>query len=395
MKNYRFILITFLCTEFGRAMYFVTITWLLYQTTENATYTGFFISLGFVPGLIANLYIGVIVDCLSKKKICLISLASNGIAIGLLFGIHTIGLTLPWLIFLVHMIQQLLSTLFKAAAQAYIAEIFVGTGLPKVFSHSNASAIIGSLLGAGLGGVLSSFTNGKLSLLLVMTTYFIGYYCIFRLDYSKQIHVLKTTKIKKQLQEGFTYLTSNTQLFRLFGIMFVGQLTFHSTIGFLSIYTIKHLHQSTIVYGFLDTFLSIGGVVAGLLGTWWWRVRKWHLASNAVIIMIVGIILLSFTQSVLGAFVGVALIGVGTTWIRVLLQSVQQIITNKAYHGRMSSYRMLCNQSAVVISGPMLGWLATHHGITSSYCALLIPGLFALSLTLQPRTLSILRQVTV
>lgn len=47
--------------------------------------------------------------------------------------------------------------------------------------------------------------------------------------------------------------------------------------------------------------------------------------------------------------------------------------TDPQYHGRMASYRMLCNQSAVAIGGPILGWIASHCGVESSYLALLLP----------------------
>ena len=92
-----------------------------------------------------------------------------------------------------------------------------------------------------------------------------------------------------------------------------------------------------------------------------------------LLLVAAGLLCVGLSPSLPVSFVGVFLIGAGTTWIRVLLQTVQQMATDPQYHGRMASYRMLCNQSAVAIGGPILGWIASHCGVESSYLALLLP----------------------
>ena len=56
-------------SEFGRAMYFVTVTWVLYGITGDAVYTGVLVGLGFLPGVFLNLFFGVLVDRFDRKHL--------------------------------------------------------------------------------------------------------------------------------------------------------------------------------------------------------------------------------------------------------------------------------------------------------------------------------------
>ena len=175
------------------------------------------------------------------------------------------------------------------------------------------------------------------------------------------------------LKEGFIYLNKNRFLFGLFIIMFNGQLVFHTSLGFLSVYTVEFLKRSSTVYGLLDATISIGGVVAGLLGTWWWKKNNNKIATYSLFIIVIGLVLMGLFKQLPFVFLGLFLIGLGTTWIRTLLQAVQQIATDSNYHGRMASLRMICNQGSVVVSGPILGWVAAGYGANFIYIGLLLP----------------------
>jgi len=89
-------------------------------------------------------------------------------------------------------------------------------------------------------------------------------------------------------------------------------------------------------------------------------------------------VMMGGSPSLFTTFAAVFCIGLGTTWIRILLQSAQQMLTDSRYHGRMASYRMICNQGSIIISGPIFGLVATHFGVQYIYFALLLPVSFGL-----------------
>ncbi|MDQ0351506.1 MFS family permease [Alkalibacillus filiformis] len=375
MKGYKNLLVTFFLSEFARAMYFITVTWLLYQLTYDGLYTGLLVGLGFLPGLLLNVFFGVIVDRFDRKKLAVSANLICTITMLILLFFVAINSVMPLVIIGVHMILQASGSLFRPAIQAYIAECFERDNLPKVFSQSSSVAIVGGLLGASVGGLIISFISIIGSMLIVAGSFALGSISLVfvRKQINREPIVTKRNSIIKDIADGFIYIKNNKFLLGLLIIMFNGQLVFHTSLGFLSVYTVDYLLQSATVYGLLDATISIGGALAGLLGTWWLNRNKNKTAIYSLLVVLIGLFLVGVAPILAMSFLGVFLIGLGTTWIRVLLQSIQQMATDSDYHGRMASYRMIGNQGAVVISAPILGWIASSHGANYVFLTLMVP----------------------
>ncbi|GGF34078.1 MFS transporter [Halobacillus andaensis] len=361
-------------------MYFVLVTWFLFQWTENALYTGLFVSFGFIPGLFSNVIFGVLVDRYNRKTLASLAGVLSIIVLIMLWAAFLMDWINPWGVIVTHMVLQTAGSLFRPSLQAFVGEVFKPDDLPRIFSLSGSATISGSLAGAGLGGVFSSFLPISLALFIVIIFYQGASLMIYLLNY-EPLFERKDTKHSdffKEIQSGFKYLHAHRMLYGLFVMMMLGQLTFHTTLGFLSVYTRDYLQKSALVYGSLDVTFSIGGIAAGILGAWWWRRMQNHIAIYALLTMAVGLGMLGFFQNIGVAFTGILLIGAGTSIVRALLQSVQQIATDREFHGRMASFRMLCNQTSVVITGPLFGWIANENGANFVFLLLLIPVAFGL-----------------
>lgn len=376
MNNYRNILLSFFFSEFSTTVYFITITWILYEQTNNAVYTGILVSIGFLPGLLLNLLFGVFVDRFNRKNLAVIALTLGVAAIvSLLISSLFLGF-LPLIIIVMHMTVQVSGSLFRPAIQALIAEVFPKEDLPKVFSKTSSFSIIGGIVGASIGGLLLALTGGNGTLIIAATGYFIAIWSLVLVPYHSSKLKTKEKEVNSiliDLKKGFQYLNDNRFLLLLFVVMFNGQLVFHTCLGFLSVYTLDYLKQTSTTYGLLDVCFSLGGVVAGIYGSLWWSKAKYKFAVYSLLITMIGLGTLGYSRYVWISFFGVFLVGLGTTWIRVLMQAVQQMATEKAYHGRMASYRMICNQGAVVLSGPILGWIAASYGSNIVYVSLMVP----------------------
>ncbi|WP_440895470.1 MFS transporter [Amphibacillus sp. Q70] len=398
MKQFLAILISFFCSALSKSLYFITISWLLYQITGRADLTGLLVGLGFLPSLLSNIYIGGVVDRFSRKRIALIALMSNLIAVSYILISLSLAPLIPSIVFIIHMIQQLMETVFRTTLQAHSAKIFPPQQLPKVISYTNAVTICGALIGASIGGWFVSHEWLSFTIIIIICLYLLAIIAIQFIDSSEtnDESISKQTNLHRQLIDGFHYLIKHPFLFRLFSMTMVGQLVFHTSIGFLSVYTIDHISQQATTYGWLDATFSIGGALAGLLGFWWFRQTKQFHALGSLLITVIGLIVLAIPiHTIFIAFLGVGLIGLGTTWIRILLQSTQQILTDKDYHGRMSSYRMMINQSSIVITAPLLGWIAKQYSSAQIYLILIIPVAFALMIAILPRTLMLLKKAIV
>ncbi|SDP75959.1 MFS transporter [Halobacillus aidingensis] len=360
--------------ESGRAMYFVLITWFLYQWTDDALYTGLFVSFGFIPGLFSNVIFGVLVDRSNRKKLAVLAGVISTICLVLLTGAFWGGVEHPWLMITAHMIMQTAGSLFRPSLQALVAEVFPKDSLPRIFSWSGSSTVAGSLTGAAVGGVLAGLAAVETSLSVVILLYLGATVTTQMIRYTpvEWKNRSDSSSFWDEMKEGFVYVHQNRILYGLFIMLMLGQLTFHTTLGFLSVYTSSHLKQSALVYGMLDSTFSIGGIIAGLIGTWWWAKCQNRIGIWSLLLTAAGLAIVSFTTLVPMAFLGFLFIGMGTSFVRALLQSVQQMATDSRFHGRMSSLRMLCNQTSVVVAGPIFGVLASSHGAPAVFLCLLI-----------------------
>lgn len=370
----KMLLAAFFFSEMGRSFYFIVISWVLYKITRDAMYTGLLVSMGFLPGMLLNLILGVMVDKFNRKWLAVLANFLSILAVLVVFLGLVTNFIFPWLIVGVHMFIQIAGSLFRPSIQSFISEIFEKKELPNIFSKTSAAAEVGGLLGSSLGGLIVASFSETASIFLTILFFFFATILISFIK-KERIEAQKVNRqsMKKDLAEGFTYVKSNRILLGLFAVMFVGQLVFHTSTAFLSVFTKEYLHQSVKVYGFLDAAISVGGIIAGIFGAWWWRSCRNLLAVRSLFVVFGGLLIMGVSSNIFLAVTGIFLIGLGTTWIRILLQSIQQIVTDDNYHGRMASFRMMCNQTSVVISGPIIGTVASHYGVNYAYLALLIP----------------------
>lgn len=375
-------------SAFGGAMYLIAVTWIMYEITRDAAYTGMLVGLGFVPGLFLNVFVGIFVDRFNRKRLAVFAKAVSTCAMLIFLTSMWLGVVHPWLIIAVHMVVQLFATLYRPSIQAFLAEAFAKVDLPKVYSQTGAIGEVGAMLGASFGGVALALIGTQACMLIVALAYLIATVCVAltrtvaTLEGVTKPAKKERTSVAHDLVSGFRYLSQNPFFYGLFLMMFVGQLVMHTSNGMLAVYVSAYLHGTSTLAGTLQSVVSVGGVIAGALATWYlYRTRRF-VASVSLLIILAGLGLLAFTRELPAVYGGVLLIGLGTTWLRVLCQSIQQVATDPAYYGRMASYRMLVNQSSVAIGSPILGVIAERYGANYTYAALMVPVLLSMVFSL-------------
>lgn len=373
--------LTVLFSSTSSSMYIIALTWILYETSGNAFYSGLMVGIGFIPGLLVNLFSGVIIDRLNKKKIIIISLSIQSLMILFLTIFIATNSLVVWTIITSHVIVQLLSSIIRPAMQALIVQTFSKKEYTKIIGISTSIGEIGWILGVSSTGFLFIFLDAVYIFLIILI---ISLLSLLSLSFIKSINVnsiqleREKNSILFDLKDGFNYLLKNKIILGLFGIGCVGQLVLHSNTGLLSVYTKTYLGKPSFIFGLLEAALSTGAIVAGLIISWLFLKTKSFVPTISIGVVILGLSLLSFSRTIIFSFFGIFFLGFGTALLRVITQSIQQMITDSLYHGRMASYRMFINQGSVVIGSPILGLISETHGANFAYMVLLIPTIIAL-----------------
>ncbi|PLS15428.1 hypothetical protein CVD28_22655 [Bacillus sp. M6-12] len=374
MKESKIFIAAFL-SSLGSSMYFVIVAWMLYEMTSDAKYTGLMVGLGFLPGIFMNMIFGIWVDRANRKRLSIIANTVITVSMAILTVSLYLDIMKPWLIITVHMSVQTFSSLFRTAQQAFITEVFDKKHIPRIFSHNGSAVAIGGLLGTSLGGFAISYISASNVIFSITATYVIVGLFLSSIKYDSQFTIKEKgiVSLAHDLLDSFRYIHRNPIMYGLLGIMFVGQLVVHTTAGMLSVYTSSHLNGSSTLYGILESAASIGAIIAGLTATLYLAKSKYMVAAGALSLTAIGILGMALTKNTYLAFSFIMLIGIGTTWVRVLMQSIQQVATEPEFYGRMAATRQTINQASVAIGAPLLGFIADHSGIQMAYIALLVP----------------------
>ena len=360
--------------DFISGAFLVLSSWTVFASTGSAMLTGLYVSLGFLPSLISNIYIGAIVDRWDAKKMMQIALGV------MLFAIVCIGVSFLYevivLLFLAQMLVQLAGSIFRPSVQVYMTHLFEREKLTYIFTKSASLSILGGVVGTFIASQFLAFSAfyvlGLMLLFIVITIIFSA---LLPQSAPKRMAIKNT--IHQDIYEGFHYAKSNQLFVKLFILLGSGQVITHCTIGFLAAFTYETFTNNAAIYGYLQISLTVGGIILGFLTKQLLARCEQLFAKFSFIILFASLTLCSVNSNIIVIGASLFVIGLLTTWIRSHYQAVQQMNTDRQFNGKMTSFRMIINQSSVVVISPVLGVVGSTFGINSIYALLAIIALIA------------------
>ncbi len=357
------------------SMYMILVGWVLYEISGNAFYSGMLIGVGFIPGLVLNLYFGVMVDRLNRKKVALTGFSVTTFVFGMFFITAHLDVLTVGLIFLFHLILRTSASLTRPAIQALLVQLFSKKDYAKVIGISTSLSEFGWITGASAAGLLLAVINIStlIGIIVLISIFSMISLTLIKGEFKRGNGTKPNQSVLFDLKDGYHYIKHNKIILYLIFIGFVGQLTLHSNAGLLPVYTKSYLGASSEVFGLLESVFSISAILAGLIASWMLVKYKSFVTVHALSLIMFGLVILSFNKSIPLSFLGIFLIGLGTTLLRISTQSLQQMLTDAEYQGRMVSFRMLINQGSVVLGSPLLGFMSEHFGANSGYMTILVP----------------------
>jgi len=260
-----------LFSSISASMYMIVVGWVLYDISGNAFYSGMLIGVGFVPGLILNLFFGVMVDRLDRKKISIIGLGIMSFVFFLFMMAAYGNLLQIWLIFVFHLFLQTFNSMNRPAIQSLLVQLFSKKDYARVIGASTSLAEFGRVTGASLAGFLLVFLDTSTVLLIIFLASILAVICLFliRVEGRHNLeHPNQQKPVLLDLKDGFSYLKDNKIVLHIIVIGFIGQLTLHSNTGLLPVYTTNYLQASSEIFGLLEGTFSVSAIVAGVIASW-------------------------------------------------------------------------------------------------------------------------------
>lgn len=355
--------------DFLSGAFLVLSSWTIFVSTGSAVFTGLFVSLGFLPSLISNIYIGAIVDRWDSIKMIQIALAVMLVAIVCMvvsFSNETIIL-----LFVTQMLMQLAGSVFRPSMQVYITHLYERKKLAYIFTKSASLTILGGVVGTFIASQLLSFSvlYVIISMLLFLVITIIISIQLPRTAFKQSA---KETTIHQDIIEGFHYAKSKPLFVKLFILLGSGQVITHCTIGFLAAFTYETFTNNAAIYGYLQISLTFGGILLGFLTKNYLAKCEHYFSQGAFLVLCISLLLCAISSQFIVIGASLFVIGLLTTWIRSHYQAIQQMNTDRQFNGKMASFRMNINQSSVVVISPLLGFVGSAFGISSVYALLAV-----------------------
>ncbi len=343
----------------------ISISWLVLQETGSEFALGKIMATATTPGLIMALFSGIIIDKLNRKWLLIILDIFRTIVILIfLITISFKGFKLFYIYPLV-IFMGLGNSLFWPTAQAFVQEI----SLEKEYFAANAllsaSYQVGSILGAGIGGIIVHVYNPVLALWMNALAYIISAIFIGLAPFKSSKVSQKEKGIISALSKGFSFLNERKD------VLFLGFTTILSDVaiwGSLSVLTISIskdiFNKGTWGYGLMDGFYGVGALISTILvkqlitkmG------REWSLL---LCYLIAGIMCLisPIVSSIYLASTAYFFMGLNNNSARIIVRTIfMENIPNKIM-GRVQTILGVYTRLMVLISSLYAGWLVENQSI--------------------------------
>lgn len=276
LKNKAF-LIYFIASTiswFGNGMQFISTSWLGLTLTGNNYTVAIILICSALPGVLLSPITGVLVDKVNKKVLASILDFFRGVVIIAIPFLWIAGVLNIWHLYLMTFLIAIGDIIYQPTLMAMIREIIPKRLLLTANSTTQIMAQIGTVIGAGVGGVIVAVYSPIWVMVINSLTYFISGLCILFMKYKKhaskkqRIPNIKTKFVEQFVLEfkiGFNYLINNKNIWFIYAIMLTYPITLRVINTLLPIFSKDVLEVGAAGFGYIDSGFALGAIVGGFL----------------------------------------------------------------------------------------------------------------------------------
>lgn len=360
----------------GDQFYLVALPWLVLYLTGSALALGSVLLTATLARVAFQLLGGAISDMVSQRKMMIISSAVRAIVCAVLSTLvlsHQIRL---WHLFIIVAVFGMADAFFAPALRAFIPAVVAKENLVAGNSLLNGSSLLAMFIGPSLAGLLivvvgtgGAFAIDTGSFVFVMTCLFLMKGHAPSVSEPEQI-TTKTTSARARLfrsiWEGLSYTWREPTLRALIIMTAAVEFAFAGpfTVGLAALAQIKFAGGAT-AFGAMLSSLG-GGLVIGTLVVNSLHARfsfersiRWLMTGLGI-----GLTLLGLVPNVIWACVLMAVIGMISGYIQVLVSTWLQTKSDPQMRGRVMSVVMLSAYGLTPLSFVLTGALTQHVSVS-------------------------------
>ncbi len=376
-------------------------SWYVYELSKTpGTNDGSVTMLGAValanglPMLTLSLFGGVLADRVPKKQVLIIGqIMSTVITVGVAMSI-TLGSITVWHLLIASFLQGIVMALMMPARQAIIPELVGANMITNAVALNGAAMNLLRLMGPALAGFLIALWDIEGVYYIMALLYGSGVFILMGVPLTGAV-ALRGSGMLKQVGEGLSYVRHNSAvlmllIFSLFSFvlsmpyMFLlpaftdtiltvdpSRLTFFTSLPLVGT-LFDTLDESSARQGLLISISGIGALVGSIFVATMEDKKRglWLLIS--MFVMAASLIIFSFTNSYLIAFIVFIPLGFAQAGRMALSNTLAQVYSDDEHRGRVMSIYMLnwaMTNFGVFFVGVLADVVGTQGGLSGAQIA--------------------------
>ncbi len=362
VRNYRWWASGAFVSNVGTWMGRVAQDWLVLTvlTDHSSTALGVVTGLQFLPFLLLAPFAGAFVDRRNKRRILLVTqslLAVTSLLLGLLVVSGHVTL---WEVYLLALIQGMVTAVDNPARQTFVSEVVPRSVLANAVSLNSASFNAGRLIGPGLAGLLIAAIGTGPVLLMNTASFVFVILALAGLDRS-QLHPAGRPRGRGSVREGLGYVRRRPDLLLVMFLVFMlgtFGMNFQITMALMAT-TI--FHKGAGEYGLLGSVMAVGSLSGALFSA-----RRNEPRLRILLTALVGFVIATAAASLAPTYVAFAvlLVPVGLASLTALTtaNSLVQTRVDPDMRGRVMALYMAIFAGGTPFGAPLIGWIGEAFG---------------------------------
>ena len=358
----------------------VGISWLVLEVTGSELALGKIMAMATVPGVVLALFAGIIIDKVNRKWLLVVLDLFRMVVVGTFVILLVQDRFSMNALFITVLLMGTGSSLFWPTAQAFVQELVSA----KDYFHANAllsaSYQAGSILGAGIGGVVIHFYGVPTALAFNALTHLISALLISAAPFRRQVVHHEVESIWQSVSKGFIYFKEKA------GVLMLGLTTILADVaiwGALSVLTITISKEvflaGSLGYGLMEGFYGVGALIStvavGYMTRFLGRGRALLLCYVVAGVMC---LLAPIAISIYLAGVAYFFMGLHNNAARICIRTIfMEQIPNKIM-GRVQTILGVYTRLLVVASALSAGWITENLSVNTGMVFTAIHYLIAL-----------------
>ena len=345
----------------------VGVSWLVLEVTGSELALGKIMAMATVPGVVLALFAGIIIDKVNRKWLLVVLDLFRMVVVGTFVILLVQDRFSMNALFITVLLMGTGSSLFWPTAQAFVQELVSA----KDYFHANAllsaSYQAGSILGAGIGGVVVHFYGVPTALAFNALTHLISALLISAAPFRREVVHHEVESIWQSVSKGFIYFKEKV------GVLILGLTTILADVaiwGALSVLTITISKEVFLAgswgYGLMEGFYGVGALIStvavGYMTRFLGRDRALLLCYVVAGVMC---LLAPIAISIYLAGVAYFFMGLHNNAARICIRTIfMEQIPNKIM-GRVQTILGVYTRLLVVASALSAGWITENLSVNT------------------------------